>query len=328
MKAAWFDKFGPASDVINVGEFPTPTPSRGEVLIRMKTSGVNPSDTKKREGAFPNLLDNGPVIPNSDGAGIIEAVGVGVPKSRIGQRVWVYQAQYGRLHGTAAAYVAIDACRAVPLPDQVGFEVGACLGIPAMVAHRCVFSDGPVKGQTVLVTGGAGRVGYYAIQFAKQGGATVITTATSDESRHDCLDAGADYIVNHREADWHEQVLKLTLGRKVDRVVEVEFGMNLPKVLDIIQVGGVIATYSSMVIAEPTLPFKRMMFLDITLRMVIVYAMPESAKEAAIKDITEGLNNGFLQHRIAERFPLSQFAESNNRVEQGGFLGCVVVDID
>lgn len=328
MKAAYYEKFGPASKVIQVGEFPTPTPGPGEVLVRMKASGVNPSDTKKRAGAFPDLLDQGAVIPNSDGAGVIEAVGVGVPKSRIGQRVWVYQAQYGRLHGTAAQYCAIDARRAVPLPDNAGFDVGACLGIPVMVAHRCVFADGPVKSQTILVTGGAGRVGYYAIQWAKWGGATVIATAQNDKARRDSLDAGADFLVNHMDADWHEQVLKITGGRKIDRVVEVEFGANLPKVLDIIRIGGVIATYSSMVVPEPALPFKRMMFMDLTLRLVIVYAMPEEAKEAAIRDITLLLEKNQLQHRIAAHYPLDQFADANNKLEKGGFFGCVVVDID
>jgi NADPH2:quinone reductase len=328
MKAAWFEKFGPANDVIKVGDFATPTPGRGEVLVRMKTSGTNPSDTKKREGAFPNLLDNGAVIPNSDGAGIIEAVGVGVPRSRVGERVWVYQAQFGRLHGTAAEYLAIDSCRAVTLPDNVGFEVGACLGIPVMVSHRCVFADGPVKGQVLLITGGAGRVGFYAIQWAKMGGATVITTAENDEARKDSLAAGADYMVNHEEPDWHEQVIKITGGKKVDRVIDVEFGANLPKVLEMIKVGGVIASYSSMVVPEPAIPFKRMMFMDLTIRMVIVYAMPEEAKEAAISDITTALEKGQLQHRIAARYPLDQFAESNNKIEKGGFFGCVVVDIE
>jgi NADPH:quinone reductase len=328
LQAAWFEKFGSAADVIRVGERPTPVPGHGEVLVRMKTSGVNPSDTKKRAGAFPNLLDGGPVIPNSDGAGTIEAVGTGVPHTRIGQRVWVYQAQYGRQHGTAAQYLAIDSSRAVVLPDHVGFEIGACLGIPAMVAHRCVFADGPVRGQTLLVTGGAGRVGYYAIQFAKHAGATVIATASNDASRADCLEAGADHLVNHHDADWPQQVLHITQGRKVDRVVEIEFGANLPQVLDVIRIGGVIASYSSTVVAEPVLPFRRMMFMDLTVRMVIVYAMPEQAKREAIDVITDALERNLLLHRVAARYPLERFAESNEAIEQSTTLGCVVVDID
>lgn len=151
MQAAWFEKFGAAKDVLISGEFETPEPMDGEVLVRLYTSGVNPSDVKKRAGAFPNLLDGGPVIPNSDGAGVIESVGGGVAASRIGERVWVYQAQYARRFGTAAQFVAIDSERAPRLPDNTGFDIGACLGIPAMTAHRCVFADGDVEDRKSVV---------------------------------------------------------------------------------------------------------------------------------------------------------------------------------
>jgi NADPH:quinone reductase-like Zn-dependent oxidoreductase len=294
MKAAWFESFGPARQVIRIGDQPVPAPGPGEVLVRLATSGINPSDVKKRAGSSPTLLDQGLVIPNSDGAGVVESVGEGVPKSRVGERVWIYQAQHGRRFGTAAEYVAIDARRAAQLPDQAGFEVGACLGIPVMTAHRCVFADGAVNGQTVLVTGGAGRVGYYAIQWAKSAG---------------------------------ERVKAANGGEPVDRVVEVEFGGNLPEVLQCIRVGGTIATYSSMQAPEPKLPFYRMMFMDLTVRMVLVYVMPEPAKQAAIADIGRYLAEGRLQHRIAHRLPLAELARANELVEQGELRGCVVVDI-
>jgi len=180
MKAAWFESFGSARDVLLVGEQAEPQAAAGEVLVRLATSGVNPSDVKKRMGSAPNLLDQGPVIPHSDGAGMIEAVGEGVPAERVGERVWVYQAQHERRFGTAAQFVAVENRRAVNLPDNASFEVGACIGIPLMTAHRCVFADGPVDGQTVVVTGGAGRVGHYAVQWAAQAGAKVIATASSE----------------------------------------------------------------------------------------------------------------------------------------------------
>lgn len=328
MKAALFKSFGTPSDVLQVGEFDKPQPGPGEVLVRMHASGVNPSDTKKREGAFPNLLDNGPVIPNSDGAGVIEAVGMGVPHSRIGERVWIYQAQFARLHGTAAQYVSIDGARAVTLPDNTSFAVGACLGIPAMTAHRCVFADGPVDGQLLFITGGAGRVGHYAIQWAKQAGATVITTSSSEATRQQCIEAGADCVVDHTDPDMVAQVLDFTQGAKVDRVIDVEFGVNLDNSLQLIRVGGVIASYSSTVVPKPALPFKEMMFMDLTIRLVIVYAMPEEAKQAAIVDITQALQQNRLQHRIAIQYPLDEIAQANDKVEQGGFCGSVVVDID
>lgn len=328
MKAVWFESFGPAAQTLVSGEQPTPQPGPGEVLVKLATTGINPSDVKKRAGAFPNLLDTGLVIPHSDGAGVIEAVGEGVDISRIGQRVFVYQAQYGRRFGTAAQYVALDSLRAPCLPDNTSFEVGACIGIPIMTAHRCVFADGPVTGKTILVTGGAGRVGYYAIQWAKWGGATVVATASNPEDEATCRAMGADHVVNHRADNWGEAVLACVGDDKVHRVVEVEFGVNLPEVMRCAATGATIATYSSTVVKEPQLPFLQMMFMDLTIRMVIVYAMPEAAKAQAVADTCELLAQDKLQHRIAHSLPFEQMARSHELIEQGGFGGCVVVNID
>lgn len=325
MKAAWFEKFGSAEQVIQVGEQPKPVVALGQVLVKLATSGVNPSDVKKRAGASPSLLDDGLVIPHSDGAGVIESVGLGVPEDRVGQRVWVYQAQYGRRLGTAAEYVVLDSNRAVHLPDNTEFSVGACLGIPVMTAHRCVYADGDISGQVVLVTGGAGRVGYYAIQWALIAGAEVIATASNDADRDTCLALGASAVVNHREPDWGKQVLIASQGKRVDRVIDVEFGANLPQILNCIATSGVVATYSSTQVKQPSLPFIDMMFMDLTLRMILVYAMPESAKQQAIEAITEALQTGKLQHRIAHKVTLDQITEGHKLVEQGGFGGCVIV---
>ena len=325
MKAAWFEKFGSAEQVIQVGEQPKPVAALGQVLVKLATSGVNPSDVKKRAGASPSLLDDGLVIPHSDGAGVIESVGPGVPEDRVGQRVWVYQAQYGRRLGTAAEYVVLDSNRAIHLPDNTEFSVGACLGIPVMTAHRCVYADGDISGQVVLVTGGAGRVGYYAIQWALIAGAEVIATASNDADRDTCLALGASAVVNHREPDWGKQVLIASQGKKVDRVIDVEFGANLPQILNCIATSGVVATYSSTQVKQPSLPFIDMMFMDLTLRMILVYAMPESAKQQAIEAITEALQTGKLQHRIAHKVTLDQITEGHKLVEHGGFGGCVIV---
>jgi len=327
VRAAWFDKFGPARDVLETGEQPDPVPGDGEVLVRLVTSAVNPSDVKKRAGSFPDLLNHGPVIPHSDGAGIVEAIGSGVSDRQVGDRVWVYQAQFERRLGTAAEFVAIDARRTALLPASAGYDTGACLGIPAMTAHRCVYADGDVNGLSVLVTGGAGRVGYYAIQWAVASGAKVIATASNADDESACLAAGAAAVVNHRQAGWSRQVLRANNSRKIDRVVDVEFGQNLPEVLDLIRVGGTIATYSSTVVPEPRLPFFRVMYLDLTIRAVIVYAMPESAKQQAIRDIEQCLHHGSLRHRIAARFPLADIAAAHETIESGTSRGVVLVDI-
>jgi NADPH2:quinone reductase len=293
--------------------------------VKIETSGVNPSDVKKRGGSASNLLDDGFVIPHSDGAGVIVEVGKNVSKDRIGQRVWVYQAQYDRRFGTGAELLAIDNCRAPQLPDAASFEVGACMGIPAMTAHRCVFADGDVTGQTILVTGGAGRVGHYAIQWAKIGGAKVIASASNPDDLAACKEAGADAVVNHRESDFADQIKMASGGNKIDRVVDVEFGANLDTVLSVVGTGATITTYSSTQDLQPTIPFYKMMFLDVTVRFVIVYAMPESAKQQAINDIHEALEAGKLIHRIAHSLPLAECARAHEIIEQGTVRGCVVV---
>ena len=327
MKAISFAEFGPAKQVLKTSEWRAPEPGPGEVLVKLSTTGVNPSDVKKRAGGFPNLLDDGPVIPHSDGAGVIEAVGSGVATSRIGERVFVYQAQHARLHGTAAEYVAIDTLRAPILPDNVSFEIGACVGIPILTAHRCVFADGDVAGLWVLVTGGAGRVGYYAIQWAHRAGARVIATASNDADALACREAGAEQVVNHREPGWGRQVLAHSEGVQIDRVIDVEFGANLPELLDCLRTGATIATYSSTVVPEPSLPFRTMMFMDLTVRMVIVYAMPESAKAQAVADTQTRLAEEGLRHRIAQILPFAEMARAHEIIEEGSVRGCVVVTL-
>lgn len=326
MRAAWFESFGPARDVLQLGEVDTPKPGPGEVLVRLYTSGVNPSDVKKRAGSFPKLLDDGYVIPNSDGGGVIEAVGDNVDASRLGKRVWVYQAQFARRLGTAAEYVAINSARAPSLPDNASFDVGACLGIPCMTAHRCVFSDGPVDGQTILITGAAGRVGYYAVQWASQAGARVIATACNDDDVAACKSAGATRVVSHRSEHFADDILAATDGDKVDRIIDLEFGANLPTSLRVIKTSGTIVTYGSTVVPEPKLPFFEMMYLDLNLQFVIVYAMPEQAKQLAIADISEALRTDRLQHRVAAAMPLADIADANEVIEQGTIRGSVILD--
>lgn len=328
MRAASFTSFGPARDVLVVDEVDTPTAAPGEVLVRLHSSGVNPSDTKKRAGSFPSLLDGGYVIPNSDGAGVIAAVGAGVAADRVGERVWVYQAQFARRFGTAAEYVAIDATRAVALPDNASFDVGACLGIPAMTAHRCVFADGDIAGQSMVVTGAAGRVGYYAVQWASQAGARVIATASNAADADACTQAGAAAVVNHRSASFANDILAANDGVRVDRAIDLEFGANLATWIKVLTTSGTIATYGSTAVPTPTLPFFQLMYMDLTVRFVIVYAMPEAAKRLAIEAITASLAAKRLQHRIAARFPLADIATANEAVEQGTMRGAVILTID
>jgi NADPH2:quinone reductase len=327
MKAAFYDRNGPADEVLRVADVPMPAPAPGEVLVRVKTSGVNPSDVKSRAGLRAKM--SWPrVIPHSDGAGVIEAIGAGIDPARVGERVWLWNGQWHRPFGTAAEYVALPSFQAPHLPDGAPYEAGACLGIPAMTAHRCVFADGPVAGQTILVTGGAGAVGHYAIQLARWGGAKVIATVSGADKAAHAKAAGADHVVNYKSEDVAAAVKGLTKGQGVDRVIEVEFGGNLPTTLACLKPNGVIATYASSAVMEPKLPFYPMMFMGITVRMVLVYILPEAARRQSIQDINQALVQGALIHAIAETYPLARVTEAHKAVESGAATGNVVVTID
>jgi NADPH2:quinone reductase len=239
----------------------------------------------------------------------------------------VYNGQYERRMGTSAEFITLSQEQAVFLPDKAGFHTGACMGIPAMTAHRCVMADGPVHGKVILVTGGAGRVGHYAIQWAKHFGAEVIATAGSARSKKHCKEAGADFVTGHPSQTANKAILDYTDGRKIDRVIEGDFGVNLPFLLEILRTNGVIATYASGTVPEPKIPFYRMMYLDITLRTVIVYAMPWQAKKDAIADITKMLSTNTLKHRIARTYPLAESVRAHEAIERGNQYGCVLLEI-
>lgn len=326
MKATWYTKTGEVEDVLNYGEMNAPIPIAGEVSVRIYASGINPSDVKTRAGARgPIAFDK--VIPHSDGAGIIEAVGEGVDLTRVGERVWIWNGAWKRPFGTCAEYICVPSEQAAPLPINVSFEAGACLGIPASTAYFGVYSDGSVEGKTVLVTGGAGAVGHYAIQFAKLGGAKVITTVSGPEKAAHAQSAGADAVINYREGDVAEAIMKATDGNGVDRIIEVEFGGNLEVSNKVLRNNGVIATYGSMAAMEPKLPFYPMMFKGVTLRMFLVYLLSDEARQSTIAGVNEMIGNAKLIHAITETYDLSDIANAHKAVESGKVIGNVVVQI-
>jgi NADPH:quinone reductase len=327
MKAVWYERIGPAAEVLIHGELPDPEPAPGEVRVRLKTSGVNPSDAKTRAGVSKRPTMFPRIVPQSDGAGVIDRVGDGAPASRVGERVWVFNAQWERPFGTAAEMVALPADLAVPLPGTIDFAGGACLGIPAMTAHRCLFADGPVVGKTVLVSGGAGVVGHYAIQLAKWGRATVITTVSSAAKGAHARAAGADHVVDYKREPAAERILEITAGKGVDRVVEVELGGNLPLLARVLKPNGVVAAYASMGVREPALPVYPLMARNTTMEMVLVYTMAEEAKRRATVDITQWLETTKPEFAIAARFPLERLAEAHDLAESGRKIGHVIVDV-
>jgi NADPH2:quinone reductase len=319
MRAALYRDMGQAADVFTVEEVDRPEPGPGEVLVRVHASGVNPTDYKARSGAVPRPVDDFQV-PHQDGAGVIEAVGTGVDAGRVGERVWLWLAAAGRRWGTAAEWTVLPARQAVPLPDGASFELGASLGVPAMTAHACLFSDGPVNGQTVLVAGGAGAVGHFAIELAKRAGARVVATVSSPAKAALAEKAGADLVVNYRSADAAGQIR--TLG-PVDRVVEVALGANLELDLAVTRPYGTIVTYAAEPV-NPELPVRACMTANLTLKFVLLYGVPMTALDQAAADITAALTAGELTELPVHTFGLDEIAAAHEAAESGA-VGKVIV---
>lgn len=325
MRAVWYDRQGPANEVIVTGEIPTPEPALGEVRVRLEASGVNPSDTYRRRGAVPKEYPR--VIPNSDGAGVIDEVGPGVDGSWVGKRVWLYNGQRnGRWMGTAAEYIALNVDLVTELPDHVSFAEGATLGIPGMTAHGCVFVAGPVQGKFVLVTGGAGAVGHYAVQLAAWAGATVIATVSSPEKAAHATRGGAEYTINYRTENVAERVREITRGAGVDHVVDVDLGGNLAAVLASVRDSGSIAYYATNGDRNPTVPLREIMSRNLAIHGFTLPTSRHAQRKRAQSDIARFVAGKERILSVDGRFPLFDTAAAHLSVEQGGKVGTVVVE--
>jgi NADPH2:quinone reductase len=319
VRAALYESNGPATDVLRVAEVERPEPGRGQVRVKIEVSGVNPTDWKSRSGATARPV-SGFQIPHHDGAGVIDAVGAGVDPGRAGQRVWTWLAAYGQPWGTAAQWCVVPEDQAVPLPDGISAELGASLGVPAMTAHRCLFADGPVEDRTVLVAGGAGAVGHYAIELAKHAGARVAATVSGPEKAEIAARAGADLVVNYRDADAAEQLRELA---PFERVIEVALGANLGLDLALAGPRTHIVTYASEA-TDPVLPVRAAMTANVSLRFVLLYGVPRAALHEAATDITQALDDGALTELPVIRFGLDEVAAAHDAV-QAGAVGKVVI---
>jgi NADPH2:quinone reductase len=300
-----------------------PQTGRGEVRVRLLTSGVNPSDVKSRAGltrkiAFPR------VIPHSDGAGEIDAVGEGVSPTRVGERVWVWNGQWRRPFGTAAEWIVLPQEQAVALPANVTMEAGACLGIPAYTGYQAVLLARAKEGSTVLVAAGAGAVGHYAIQFAKKRKATVITTVSSPAKAEIARQAGADHVIDYKREDVGERVMAITGKRGVDAVIEMDLAANARLLPNVLAPNGVVAIYGSGA-AEASIPFQFLLQNSITMQFFLVYLMPQAERERATADITRMLERGELIHNVAQTFDLGDMVAAHEAVESGKAMGNIIV---
>jgi NADPH2:quinone reductase len=324
MEAAWYEKQGPADEVLIVGEMPDPQPEPGEVRIRVAASGINPGDVKKRQDTFGVGMPYPRVIPHSDGAGTIDSVGEGVPASRVGERVWCFGAQSSRPFGTAAEYVVIPAAQAVPLSTGVSFEQGACLGIPGITGHRAVHVAGPVAGKTVLVQGGVGAVGQCAVQLAHRAGARVLATVRNATDAEVVRRAGANEVLV-TGPDLVEEI-RAYAPAGIDHVVEVAFGHNVTSDVAVLADGGSIATYATSH-PEPPVPFWPLVFKNVRLFFLGSDDFPSAAKAAAAQALNAAFAAGWAGFEIAHQFPLSDIALAHERVEHPTTPGRVVLEL-
>jgi len=327
MRAVWYERFGPAADVLQAGEIDTPSPGEGEVLVRLAFSGVNPSDAKARAGARPGVT-RPPfprIVPHSDGAGVIEATGDGIDPKRVGERVWIWNGQWQRPFGTAAEYIALPAAQAVPLPEGTGLDAGACLGIPGLTAAHAVFGGGDVSGSTVLVSGGAGAVGHNAVQLARWGGARVIATASAAATER-VRAAGADRVFDYANPDLAARITDATGGAGIDRAAEVEFGRNAALLAEVMTPLGTIAAYGSGLDMTPELPFGPFLFKALTIDISLIYILPDAARRAAIGRLHEALAQGALEPAIHARYPLGDCAPAQDAVMTPGRAGSVLLE--
>jgi NADPH2:quinone reductase len=314
MRAAWYERPGPAAEVLQIGEMEAPEPGPGEVLVRVTLSGVNPGDTKKRGDWLGYGMPFPRIVPHSDGAGVVERVGEGVDSARVGERVWLYGAQSYRAFGTAAQFTAVPAEQAVALPSGVSAEVGACLGIPGITAHRAVFADGPVAGKTILVQGILGGVGSMAAQLARWGGATVIGTVTR-ESDVDRVDPAAAHPVA-LDQEHAGEAIRAHAPDGVDRIIEVALSNSADMDAEVIALDGIIAAYASRH-DRPAIPFWPMLFANVTLRLIGSDDFPLTAKREAANDLTTAASDGALSIAISDPLPLERIAEAHDRVDAG-----------
>jgi NADPH:quinone reductase len=326
MRAASYEANGPASQVLRLGDLPLPEPGPGEVRVKLAASGVNPSDVKSREGrtrkiAFPR------VVPHSDGAGVIDKVGSGVAPARVGERVWVWNAQWKRAFGTAADTIVLPAALAVRLPDHIGFAQGACLGIPAMTAYHAVATANTDSASTVLIAGGAGGVGHYAIQFAKARGAVVITTVSSDEKAKLAREAGADHVINYKREDVGATVMDLTDKAGVDAVIEMDLAANARLYPGLLHARSQVVIYGTGA-AEAQIPAQFLLVNAITMTWIFVYELTAAERAAAIAGITELMEARRLIHNVALTLPLAQAVQAHEAVEQGKIAGNVVLTME
>lgn len=328
MKAAFYENQGDPYEVLQIGEVLKPSPGKGEVLVKIAVSGLNPSDIRVRTGSLGAMAFSR-IIPHQDGSGTIEAVGEGIDPARLNERVWIYQAQYGRSSGTAAEYVVVPSGQAILLPVNTTFEVGASLGVPAITAHNCLFADGDIRGKRVLVQGGAGAVGEAAVQLAKYAGAWVAATVRNLNDAQKIRSMGADLVIDISTEDIVTEINNSTDGKGVDRIVEVDLVSNLEPDLKILNNSGTISIYALKTGEKSvSIPVFNAMIKNNAFRFVYVYTISDEAKMQAIEMINACLESSQYSTSIGLIVPLNEIARAHEALETKSVKGKILIHVN
>ncbi len=325
MKAAWYNHNGEAVDVLTLGELPTPQPAAGEVRVKLATSGVNPSDVKSRK---TRPITDAEIIPHSDGAGVIDAVGAGVSPARIGERVWIWNGQWQRPWGTACEYIALPEQQAVALPAHIDFAAAACFGIPALTAVQAIHLAGNLKGKTVLVIAASSAVGHYAAQLAVLQGARVIGTVGSPAKAENVRSVGVQEVIHYKTESVSERIKEITQGQGVDVVIDMDFSTSHRLTADgSIKRHGSLVCYGSNVAGDVAVNFRPLLWNSITMKFFLVYDLTTEDRQHGLRYLTELLNKNLLGHAVAAQYPLQDMVKAHQAVEGGQVLGNVVVTL-
>ena len=327
MRCISYSKFGPASEVLMFTEVTTPEPQDGEVLVRLHFSGVNPSDAKARAGNRPGVTkpQYELVIPNSDGSGIITAVGKGVDTMRIGEKVWIWNGQWQRPYGTAADFIALPSEQAIQIPSEISLETGACLGIPGLTAAHCTLGDGSLAGKTILISGGSGSVGNISIQLAKWSGAQVISTGSINRFDH-IYNAGADHVFDYGDPELAKKIMKISPSG-LDRAIEVEFGQNIDFLHEVMKPYGTVSIYGSAKNMVPVIPFGQYLYKAIKLDIALIYILPEPERKLAIQNLYRAHKAGALETKIDTIYNLEDCSLAHDLTLKPGRKGAVLLRI-
>jgi len=318
MKAIRVHEFG-GPEVLKLEEVPTPKPAPGQVLVRIHAVGVNPYDTYMRARTYavkPAL----PYTPGSDAAGVIEAVGEGIKKVTVGERVYTAKT----VTGAYAEYTLAQEDQVYRLPERISFSQGAAVWVPCGTAYHALYHSAQGHAsETVLVHGASGGVGIATVQLARAAGLTVLGTAGSAKGLELATREGAHQVFDHTRPGYQEQILQATAGRGADIIVEMLANVNLPADMKMLATNGRIIVVGNR--GEVTINLRELMTRRGSIRAFSLWGLTEAEAADIHAGIGAGMENGTLRPIVGKEMPLAEAARAHREVLEPGAHGKIVL---